>query len=74
MLIYDIVNVLVAGTQRGALKKAHRVMLDIGSKLGISRSLLTAVTRRQAGDKWIVLGGMVITLIVVVFCIRWLWS
>ena len=62
------------GNQREALKSAQRVLIDIGSKIGISKSLLTAVTRRQSGDRLIVLGGMVITLIVVILCIRWLWS
>ena len=60
------------GNQREALKSTQRILIDLGSKLGLSKSLLSAVTRRQSGDRIIVFGGMIFTLIVVFLCIRWL--
>ncbi len=61
-------NVLSSlSTQREALKNARRLILDIGTRLGVSQSILAAVTRRESGDKWIVFGGMVITLGVIYF-------
>ena len=34
-------------------------MADVTHSLGISKSLMGVIERRQEGDKWIVYGGMV---------------
>ena len=58
-------------SQREALKAARKVILDIGTRLGLSQTLLSAVTRRESGDFYIVVGGMMLTLITL--CLVYWW-
>jgi len=46
-------------SQKQILKNVRRKMLDVTHSLGISKSLMGVIERRQTGDKWIVYGGMV---------------
>jgi len=45
--------------QRQLLKSVRQKMLDVTHSLGISKSLMGVIERRQEGDKWIVYGGMI---------------
>lgn len=58
---WGIVGQLVS--QNASLKNARRKVLDMASSAGVASTLLGAVGRRQQGDKWLVYGGMVVTLI-----------
>ncbi|CDI75035.1 golgi SNARE protein, putative [Eimeria praecox] len=50
-------------SQNASLKSARRKVLDMASSAGVASTLLGAVGRRQQGDKWLVYGGMIITLV-----------
>ena len=56
--------------QGGTLKGAQSKLLDIANTLGLSSSLLSVIQRRQAGDKWLVYGGMAATLLLM----WWVWG
>ncbi|OEH77757.1 Golgi snare related protein [Cyclospora cayetanensis] len=58
---WSIVGQLVS--QNSSLKSARRKVLDMASSAGVASTLLGAVVRRQQGDKWLVYGGMIVTLI-----------
>merc|ERR1712157_206630 len=55
-------------TQRNRLKGVKRIMIDIGNKLGLSNSTMRIIERRDVTDAYLVLAGMVITL-VVIYCL-----
>ncbi|PJF17550.1 hypothetical protein PSACC_02649 [Paramicrosporidium saccamoebae] len=40
-------------TQRGALKSAQRRVLDVGTTLGLSQSVMRVISRRTAQDRYI---------------------
>eukprot|EP01137_Pigoraptor_chileana_P012475 Opistho-2@64900 len=50
--------------QRSTLKGARRRLLDIANTLGLSNTVMRFIERRGAQDKWILIGGMVITCVV----------
>jgi hypothetical protein len=50
---------------------AHRKVLDILNLLGVSNNLMKSAERRDSVDRWIVLGGMIVVLIVLYLCYRW---
>uniref|UniRef100_A0A7S2XZE9 Golgi SNAP receptor complex member 2 n=1 Tax=Fibrocapsa japonica TaxID=94617 RepID=A0A7S2XZE9_9STRA len=54
--------------QRSTLKSAQRKILDLANLLGLSGVLMRSANRRDATDKWIVFGGMIITLGFLYFC------
>lgn len=58
---WGIVGQLVS--QNTSLKNAQRKVLDMASGAGVASTLLGAIGRRQQGDKWLVYGGMIATLI-----------
>lgn len=60
------------GDQRSSLKNAHRKVLDIANRIGLSSSLLRVIERRDIVDKWIVYGGMVFTLVFLYICVTYL--
>lgn len=60
------------GDQRSSLKTAHRKVLDIANRIGLSNSLLRVIERRDVVDKLIVYGGMVVTLVFLYICIAYL--
>lgn len=43
-------------------------MLDIANRLGLSSSLLRVIERRDTVDFWIVIGGMIFTLLFLYAC------
>lgn len=58
--------------QRSKLKGAHRRLMDLGNTLGLSNTTMRLIERRAREDKYILIGGMVITLIVISFVIVYL--
>lgn len=51
--------------QRDTLKAAKTKLISIGSILGLSNHTMKLIERRFAEDKYILFGGMVLTLIVI---------
>eukprot|EP00930_Biecheleria_cincta_P075300 TRINITY_DN62464_c0_g1_i1.p1 TRINITY_DN62464_c0_g1~~TRINITY_DN62464_c0_g1_i1.p1 ORF type:complete len:220 (+),score=60.79 TRINITY_DN62464_c0_g1_i1:67-726(+) len=50
--------------QNTVLKNARRKLLDAANVMGVSQSLVNVIDRRQTGDKWLVYGGMALTLFI----------
>jgi Golgi SNAP receptor complex protein 2 len=44
-------------------------LLDIANRLGLSSSLLRVIERRDTVDFWIVLAGMLVTLVFLYACV-----
>ncbi|XP_069701979.1 probable Golgi SNAP receptor complex member 2 [Periplaneta americana] len=51
--------------QRMTIKGAHRRLYDIANTLGLSNTTMRLIERRAYQDKFILLGGMLFTLIVI---------
>ena len=52
--------------QGGILKVARTKILNMNSKLGLGKNILSKAEHRQAGDKYIVIGGMVFVTILLI--------
>ncbi|XP_058824043.1 probable Golgi SNAP receptor complex member 2 [Topomyia yanbarensis] len=50
--------------QRETLKGARRRIMDIGSTLGLSNQTMKMIERRLVEDKHVMLGGMIVTLLI----------
>lgn len=50
--------------QNKTLKGARKKVLDVAHSLGVSKSLVDVINRRTSGDKFLVYGGMMLTLFV----------
>lgn len=55
--------------QRATLKGAHRRILAIGSTLGLSNHTMKLIERRFVEDKYVMIGGMITTLLVIILVI-----
>lgn len=53
--------------QRSRMRWVNRKMFDIGNKIGLSNSTMKMIEKRDAMDAYLVLGGMIITLLVIYF-------
>lgn len=49
--------------QRMTLKGAHRKMLDIVNKLGLTNTVMRLIEKRTYQDKFILFGGMIVTCV-----------
>ena len=58
--------------QHSMLKNVKRKMITITNSLGLSNTLLRMIERRSASDKYILYGGMIITVIVMFLTIKYL--
>ncbi len=56
--------------QRNTLKGIQKKMLDVAATLGMSSTVMRLIERRQEGDKYILVGGMVVTCIVMYLVVR----
>lgn len=52
-------------SQRDTLKTARTRILDIGNTLGLSNHTMMLIERRIKQDKWVMFGGMIVTLLVI---------
>jgi len=52
-------------SQRDTLKTARTRMLDIGNTLGLSNHTMMIIERRVKQDKWVMFGGMFVTLAII---------
>ncbi|XP_071455535.1 Golgi SNAP receptor complex member 2 [Hetaerina americana] len=58
--------------QRTRLKGTQKRMLDLVNVLGLSDATMRLIDRRAAQDKFVLIGGMVITLAIIVLCLVYL--
>ena len=57
--------------QRSILKNAHRKMLDVMTTLGLSNTVMRLIERRSTQDKFLMFGGMILSVVVMVMFYRW---
>ncbi|KAM7274330.1 hypothetical protein ACFE04_028994 [Oxalis oulophora] len=57
--------------QRDRLKRAQRKALDVLNTVGLSNSVLRLIERRNRLDKYIKYIGMVLTVVILYFFVRW---
>lgn len=58
--------------QRETLKGAHRKIIDLANTLGLSNATISLIERRAAQDKYILIGGLLVTLSVIGLVIMYL--
>lgn len=56
-------------SQRNTLKGAQRRIIDMANTLGLSNHTMRLIEKRVSEDKFILFGGMVVTLLVIVLVI-----
>ncbi|XP_049887366.1 probable Golgi SNAP receptor complex member 2 [Pectinophora gossypiella] len=57
---------------RETLKGAHRRLIDLANTLGLSNATISLIERRVAQDKYVLIGGMFVTIAVIVLVIIYL--
>jgi len=76
--IADVADILETGSaslgelkaQRARMTGVQKMLMDMGDTLGISSSVMRIVQRRDVTDRYIVYGGIILTLIIMYFCFR----
>ncbi|CAJ1076117.1 Golgi SNAP receptor complex member 2 [Xyrichtys novacula] len=58
--------------QRSWLKDVHKKMLNVANMLGLSNTVMRLIERRATEDKFIMIGGMLLTCIFMFLVIRYL--
>lgn len=58
--------------QRELLKGARNKMVSIGNTLGLSDHTMRLIERRIGEDKWVMIGGMFVTLVIIGLVIYYL--
>ena len=56
--------------QRGVMKSAQKKMLDVFNTLGMSNTVIRLIERRAEGDKYILIGGILLTCVFMWIIIR----
>ncbi|MCE3216211.1 Membrin-11 [Datura stramonium] len=57
--------------QRDRLKGAQRKALDVLNTLGLSNSVMRLIEKRNRVDRWIKYAGMILTILVLIFVLKW---
>lgn len=57
---------------RETLKGAHRKLIDLANTMGLSNATISLIERRVSQDKYVLLGGMFVTVAVIVLVIMYL--
>ncbi|KAL0850147.1 hypothetical protein ABMA28_012023 [Loxostege sticticalis] len=57
---------------RDTLKGAHRRLIDLANTLGLSNATISLIERRVSQDKYVLFGGMFVTLAVIVLVVIYL--
>ncbi|XP_078079884.1 Golgi SNAP receptor complex member 2 isoform X1 [Mustelus asterias] len=58
--------------QRMTLKGAQKKILDVANMLGMSNTVMRLIEKRSFQDKFIMIGGMVVTCIIMVLAVKYL--
>lgn len=59
-------------TQRHIIKSAQKRILDVGTSMGISQSVMRMISRKSSRDRLIFYGGVFVVLLVVYFCYKFI--
>ncbi|XP_017772678.1 PREDICTED: probable Golgi SNAP receptor complex member 2 [Nicrophorus vespilloides] len=71
-MLYTGANALESlRSQRNVLKGAHKRIMDMASTLGLSTHVMKLIERRAGQDKFILIGGIVLTLLIVVIVLMY---
>lgn len=60
--------------QRVTLKGAQKKLMDFANTLGLSNTTMRLIENRVREDKWILIGGMILTMVIIfvlIIYIRW---
>ncbi|CAH1133930.1 unnamed protein product [Ceutorhynchus assimilis] len=72
-MLYTGANTLESlRTQRSTLKGAHKRIMDMANVLGISNHTMRLIEKRASEDKFVFIGGVVVTFVVIVLVIFYL--
>lgn len=58
--------------QGAALKNIQKKMISMANLLGLSSTVIHAIERRTSTDRWILFGGMIVTLFIMFLLYKWL--
>ncbi|KAG9350172.1 hypothetical protein JZ751_026525 [Albula glossodonta] len=58
--------------QRGTLKGTHKKMLDVANMLGLSNTVMRLIEKRAFQDKFIMMGGMLVTCVVMFLVVKYI--
>jgi Golgi SNAP receptor complex protein 2 len=58
--------------QKGMMKTANRRVLDAGTSLGLSQSVMRVISRRTRQDRYIFYTGVVVVFLVIYWCWRYI--
>ncbi|XP_021413441.2 Golgi SNAP receptor complex member 2 [Oncorhynchus mykiss] len=58
--------------QRDTLKGTHKKMLDVANMLGLSNTVMRLIEKRATQDKFIMIGGMLLTCVVMFLVVKYL--
>lgn len=56
----------------GSMQGTHKKMLDVANMLGLSNTVMRLIERRATQDKFIMIGGMLLTCVFMFLVIRYL--
>lgn len=60
------------GSQHDILKRGQRALIDIANTVGLSKSLLRVIARREWSDRWLIYALAVFTLVFIWICYKYL--
>lgn len=73
LLLFSGSNILqTLRYNRDTLKGAHKRLIDLANTLGLSNATISLIERRVAQDKYVLFGGMFVTVAVIVLVIIYL--
>ncbi|XP_031689927.1 Golgi SNAP receptor complex member 2-like isoform X2 [Oncorhynchus kisutch] len=58
--------------QRDTLKGTHKKMLDVANMLGLSNTVMRLIEKRATQDKFVMIGGMLLTCVVIFLVVKYL--
>lgn len=58
-------------SQNNMLKDVKRKMLNVANTLGLSGTLIRMIERRNTSDKYVLFGGMFITVVIMVLTVKY---
>ncbi|KAF4093106.1 hypothetical protein AMELA_G00028130 [Ameiurus melas] len=58
--------------QRSTLKGTHKKMLDVANMLGLSNTVMRLIEKRASQDKFIMVGGMLLTCVFMFLVVKYL--
>lgn len=70
--IHGVSRTLIVWICFGSMQGTHKKMLDVANMLGLSNTVMRLIERRATQDKFIMIGGMLLTCVFMFLVIRYL--